>query len=153
MIRYFAEVILKRDEKLSILPGTTASGFDTLISLYLGWGRRFVLLLDDDKEGRRQKKRYIDEWDLLKSQVVTLGEISPDWVGSELEDLLEMGDKKHLRDAFYPNKKSELSKKEIARAFQEKLLVGDATGISDRTRSTFRNLIDLLTTQLCNYDK
>ena len=141
MIKYFEEVILKRTEKLSVLPGTTASGFDTLISLYLGWGRRFVLVLDDDEEGRRQKQRYIDAWNLPVSQVCTLGDISPNWSGWELEDFLSEADKRHLKNAFYSNKVGKLSKKEIARALQEKMILCDATGISKRTGSKFRSLI------------
>ena len=153
VIRYFEDVILQRAEKLAILPGTTASGFDTLIALYLGWGRRFVLLLDDDEEGRRQKQRYIEEWNLPGSQAITLGEISPSWIGLEMEGLLGERDRRHIRNAFYPNKRGRLSKKEIARALQEKLILGDATGISKRTASKFRNLIVALGKQLSNYDK
>lgn len=153
MIRFFEDVILKRDEKLSILPGTTSSGFNTLIALYLGWGRRFVLLLDDDEEGRRQKQRYIDEWNLPISQVITLGDISSKWTGWELENFFGDGDKRYLRNTFYPNKKDELSKKEIARALQEKLILGDATGIAQHTASKFRSLLVSLDKRLCTYDK
>ena len=90
VLKYFAEIILNGKEAVPILPGTTASGFDTLIALYLGWGRRFILLLDDDGEGRRQRERYVQEWNLPSPQVVTLGDLSVNWRGYELEDLLGM---------------------------------------------------------------
>ena len=153
ILKYLAEVILNIEEAVPIIPGTTASGFDTLIALYLGWGRRFILLLDDDEEGRRQRERYVREWNLPSPQVVTLGDLSPNWGGCELEDLLGEGDKRNIKKVFFSNKRGKLSKKEIARALQEKFIQGDSSGISKRTASAFQNLIVALAKRLDNYDK
>ena len=45
IMKYFSEVILKEMETIPILPGTSASGFDTLIALYLGWGKDLFFFL------------------------------------------------------------------------------------------------------------
>lgn len=153
MIKYFEEVILNRRSSISIIPGSSASGFDTLISLYLGWGRRFVLLLDDDNEGRENRERYILQWNLRPTQVITLAEFSQKWAGFELEDLLTRTDVRNIRAQFYPATKSnELSKKEIARALQEKLINRDATGITKHAASAFEALIVGLVDRLAKYD-
>lgn len=153
IIKFFEEIVLEKSETLPIFPGTTASGFDTLISLFLGWGRRFILLLDDDEEGRRQRERYIRNWNLRPSQVVTLGGLSQDWKGHELEDLLSDRDKKNIGLKFYPDNDGKLSKKEIARALQEKLIRSDASGISKKTALVFQELIMAATERLANYDR
>ena len=151
-IQYFNEIVLDSHDPLSILPGTTASGFDPLISLYLGWGKRFVILLDDDAEGRKNRARYVDEWYLPASQVVTLGDLSPSWKNCEMEDLLMKQDIAQIRSKFYPTKKKgQLTKKEIARALQEKLICRDTSDVSERSIVTFTKLISALRNQLATY--
>ena len=151
-IQYFNEIVLDSHDPLSILPGTSASGFDLLISLYLGWGKRFIILLDDDAEGRKNRARYVDEWYLPTSQVVTLGDLSPNWKNYEMEDLLMEQDIAQIRSKFYPSKKKgRLTKKEIARALQEKLICRDASGVSEGSIVTFTKLISALSNQLETY--
>lgn len=72
----------------SVVPGVGAGGFEaTLPSLY-GVGAKFVLLLDDDKQGKLEKKRYIDNGILASDQVYTLGDVDPIFSGKKLEQLL-----------------------------------------------------------------
>lgn len=153
-IQYFVDVIFNINDSISILPGTGASGFDTLISLYLGWGKKFIILLDDDAEGRRSQMSYIGEWYLPESHVVTLGDLSSHWKDFELEDLIEKQDIAQIRKKYYPTKKgNRLTKKEIARAFQEKLICRDSSGISRETRNSFAKLISTLRKGLNSYNK
>jgi predicted ATP-dependent endonuclease of OLD family len=60
----------KRD--FVIYPGTSAQNLKALISLNLGWGTDFYVLLDSDKEGRKARKRYIDDFDLDEKIVQVL---------------------------------------------------------------------------------
>ena len=56
-LRYLIDVIgLTPDVR--IVPGVGAGSLDSLIALYVGWGKNFVVLLDGDKEGEKQKERY-----------------------------------------------------------------------------------------------
>lgn len=148
MLKYFNEVVLQNDETLSIIPGTGAGTFNTLIGLYLGWGKRFIVLLDDDKEGRKCKTEYIRRWEPEDFSVLTLRDISQDWKGWKTESLLSATDVKNIQAQFYPDKQGKLSKKEICRALHEKLSRQDASNISDETIVRFRRLMEALKEKL-----
>ncbi len=148
MLKYFNEVILRNHETFSIIPGTGAGGFDALIGLYLGWGKKFILLLDDDNAGRMSKAGYIREWQPQEFLVLTLRDISQDWAGLEMDRLLSEPDVENIRADFYPDKKGRPSKKEICRALQEKLSREDASNISEETIASFRRLLDTLKDRL-----
>ena len=55
-----------------IYPGSSASNLSSLISINLGWGARFTILLDSDGEGKKQKKKYEDNFSLSEGTVVLL---------------------------------------------------------------------------------
>ena len=148
MIKYFNEIILGNQETFSVIPGTGAGGFDTLIRLYLGWGKKFILLLDDDEAGRRNRDEYIREWDPQGFLVLTLGDISEDWRGLGMDKLLSEADVENIRAKFCPYQKGRPSKKEICRALQEKLSHEDASNISKETIDSFRKLMDQLKERL-----
>lgn len=57
----------KRD--FVIYPGTSAQNLNSLISLNIGWGTDFYVVLDSDKEGKLAQERYIKEYDLDKNRV------------------------------------------------------------------------------------
>ena len=149
MIKYFEEVVSKKGDRLAIVPGKGAGDFDTLISLYLGWGKKVLILLDDDAAGRKSRDRHIEEWNLAKSQVLTLADVSSHWTKFKMEKLFSEGSVQSIRDKFYPNKRgSRLTKKEIARALQEKLIKGDRGDVSAETKATFKQLISGLKAKL-----
>jgi len=52
------EAVLRDKHTHAIYPGSSASNLSTLISLNLGWGAKFRVLLDSDKEGMEQRDRY-----------------------------------------------------------------------------------------------
>ena len=56
----FAQFILgdTKYSRINIIPGTSSSNMDPIIKLYIGWGQEFVVILDSDKEGKKQKERY-----------------------------------------------------------------------------------------------
>jgi hypothetical protein len=59
-LNYFQHNMEHGIPPISIIPGISATNLENLISLYLGWGRDFIVLLDSDKEGIKQKDRYLD---------------------------------------------------------------------------------------------
>ena len=147
MIKYFEDVFLEIEESLSIIPGTGSGGLETLISLYMGWGKKFIILLDDDRKGRECRERYIQEWHLSKDQVFTLGDIHAEWENFEIENLFSAISIENIRSKAHPYN-NKLSKKEIARILQEKLINRDRSNISDETISTFSKLIVALKDKL-----
>lgn len=149
MIKYFDAVVLQNEELLPMIPGTGAGTLDTLISLYLGWGKNFIILLDDDEEGKKCQERYIHEWNLPKSGVLTLRDISEEWARFEMEKLLCDSDINSIKTEFYSGRMgNKISKKDIARAFQEKLIRENADGISSEAKSNFGKLIHALRMKL-----
>jgi len=66
------QIVLKEPLTHAIYPGTSATDLSTLISLNLGWGAEFKVLLDSDKTGRDQKKRYMEKFGLDDSKIVLL---------------------------------------------------------------------------------
>lgn len=64
--------VLKIPRNFVIMPGTSASSLVNLISLHIGWGADLVVLLDNDREGRKQAKRYKRLFPNLVNNIVTL---------------------------------------------------------------------------------
>lgn len=75
---------------VAIYPGTSAANLEALISLNLGWGSDFKVLLDGDGEGAAAAANYAEKFQLNESSVV----LYPD--GSKLENLIDEGDLRHL---------------------------------------------------------
>lgn len=53
-LRFMKEAITHAEE-VNLLPGSGSGTLDSVIQLYLAWGRNFIVLLDSDKEDRRKK--------------------------------------------------------------------------------------------------
>jgi predicted ATPase len=110
---------------IDILPGTGAGNLEAIISMYLGWGRKFIVLLDDDKAGRDQKDRYFEEYLLSKEQVMTLGDIDASLAGKKLEGLFSEMLAQKVGTAGRPRKK------DFALFFQERLATNFNLGLED----------------------
>lgn len=142
IIEYFLSIISKKKKNLHLLPGSGAGRLDTLISLYLGWGKNFIIILDDDTAGKIEKNRYIHEWLLSNDRVFTLYDINKDWKGFKIEDLFDASDIMKLKNEYFPSQSStKINKKELARIVQEKLLVRRKEQFSKKTLENFDQLI------------
>ena len=93
VLTYMHDVILELGLDLHFLPGGGAGSLDQMIRLYLGWARRFVVLLDSDAEGMRQKSRYAGLFGpIVESRIVTLGDLASDLVGKSMEGVFDLKD-------------------------------------------------------------
>lgn len=95
----------------TLMPGVGSGASGPLISQLMGQGQQFVVLLDDDAEGRKAAKRYIDEWFLPQTQVFTLAAVSPDFSGKAIEKLFSPESSSHISDTLQVSGK--LTKKKI----------------------------------------
>lgn len=104
-----AVLISKSNMTFRLMPGVGAGSCGPLISLLLGRGERFAILLDDDKTGRKEAERYREEWFLETESVFTLRNVDPSFVGMQLESLLTADTLELIRNKFGmtspPNKK------------------------------------------------
>lgn len=135
-------------EPLNWLPGTSSSSMSVLISLYMGWARPFVLLLDSDKEGKQQKKRYIEAYGpSVLDRIVCLHEIDPAWDGQELEDLFTETDRLGIMQASYPE--STFWQKDVFnRSVQELLLSRRPFELEARTIENLDKVVAAVTARL-----
>ena len=97
---------------VAVYPGSSAANLDSLISLNIGWGASFKVLLDGDAEGINAGAKYIERYALDDESVVYL----PD--GSEIENQIsskEMIKLCQLVDLRLEGR--EITKKEFAAVF------------------------------------
>lgn len=93
LLRYCTDV-LGLHPALPLVPGGGAGKLDPLIRLHLGWGKSFVVLLDGDAEGLKQKARYEKEFGtLVAGRCHVLSDLIGDPSCCEGEDLLTPQDK------------------------------------------------------------
>ena len=123
---------------MQFLPSSGANDLGPLISLYLGWGLTFKVLLDGDRKGKEAKKRYMDEWYLDDSTVSTIGEIDKTLAKKRLEGLISQEGKQIIKEHLEIRK---LTKKQIAHFFQEKLARNEKVSFDEATLSNFRLVI------------
>ena len=146
-LRYMAHR-LGLSSDIHLLPGTGAGSLTVVISLYIGWARDFIVLVDSDKEGKTQKDRYLDVFGpILKDRLFTLADLDASWSGIAMEKMFQAGDALLLQQAAYPGA-HKLNKTHLTRAIQELLLTDHVVPLSEATESGFRKLIESLKERL-----
>lgn len=110
---YYALTIAQKISKINlnfrILPGVGSGASGPLISLMMGRGEHFIILLDDDGAGRKECTRYKSNWFLPDSTVFTLSAINKNFAGIALEGLIDSDTieliKNHYEISTPPSKK------------------------------------------------
>ncbi|WP_166926274.1 ATP-dependent nuclease [Flavobacterium poyangense] len=147
-LQYFKDIILNDNNCFSIIPSTGSGNLDTLISLYIGWGKNFIILLDSDKEGHLQKNRYISEYGIyIESKVFTLGDIDPSWNNFNMEDLFTANDKINLQLSKYFEAKK-YKKTIFNRTIQEYLINKEFYEFENTTNENFAKVLNFFSTKL-----
>ncbi len=149
-LAYFQEVILSKATKLNIAPSTGSGNLDTLISLYIGWGKEFIILLDSDKEGGKQKDRYIDKFGIIvESRIFTLEDIDPSWKKYKMEKLFDNAEALQFQQTTYPSASS-LNKTHFNRTIQECLINRRSFAFSEQTKNNISEVLTFLSNKLFN---
>lgn len=100
---------------LRLLPGTGSGTFSALIALGVGWGVKFLFMLDSDAAGAKEKDRYALDLGARSDALVHISSFVAD--AREIEDMLDAGAKAVISEAIGVSGK--LSKKQILQFFQE----------------------------------
>ena len=108
-----------------IYPGSSACNLSTLISLNMGWAASFRILLDSDKEGKRQKDRYVEEFSLSDDQFVMHSRDRP-----EIEDVFEQSELVELYEFAFGQKVKKVKKNQFLQLMR--LLFGKVDAKPDR---------------------
>lgn len=138
MLSYFKDVIFSGTYTFRIVPSVGANDLGPLISLYLGWGRRFLALLDADKAGHAARDRYRNDYFLSESDVLTIDDILPALKNAALEKILSEDGRSLIATEMAVAK---LSKKDIARFFQEKFAQSKKVAFDQATLDTVQKLL------------
>jgi hypothetical protein len=132
-------------KQLRFMPSSGANDIGPLVSLYLGWGKKFVIVLDDDKAGRDARDRYRAEWVLSDTSAVTLGDISATLKNKTIEGILSKDGTNIIRSNIG---KDRLSKKDIAHFFQEQHSLNRTLSFDVETLRTANLIFDALKNHL-----
>lgn len=130
------------------IPGSGSGHLDELLSLYLGWGASFLVLLDDNGAGRKEKLRYTDEYFLRDNVVVTFGDVHSGCAGKKLEGLISAEDVHSISAHFKTSKK--LTKKHLSFFFQECAAGAINWVFSDETNANVSGLLNGLSARIAS---
>jgi len=131
--------------KFDFYPGLGASTSGPLISFFIACGRKFLILLDDDKAGRDAVNNYKKDWFLDDDRVFTLSKIDKSLKGKKLETILSDDTHKIICNHFNKKKSYEASKKEIGIYFAEKNYTTiDSKDFSNDTSSKIMLILNFL---------
>ena len=134
---------------IQLVPGNGAGSLDTVIRLYLGWAKEFVVLLDSDKEGKNQKQRYADTFGpIVNDRLFTLGDICPDLKRKKLEDAFQEQERHSIVAAAYGTRDN--NKTHFNRSVQECLVTGRLISLSSETERRFSDIFAQLKTKLAD---
>lgn len=104
ILRYAVDA-LGRGPAVSLVPGGGAGSLEPLIRLHVGWGKSFVVLLDDDAEGRKQRQRYEREFGpMVEGRCITLRDLGLPGRVRETEDLVALPDKEAFIAAIFTSR-------------------------------------------------
>ncbi len=97
-------IIGKNSGDASVVPGGGAGTLDSIIRLYLGWAKNFVVLLDSDSEGEKQKERYLEMFGpIISNRIYTLGDLCPELKGKSLEKAFAQDELQAIVNAIEPD--------------------------------------------------
>lgn len=140
-LKYLNDKIFDNKYKINLAPGSGAGSLDTIIRLYLAWGRDFIVLLDSDKGGELQKKRYQNVFgSLVEDKIFSFEDIDSSWKKRTMESLFTEAEKMKFQKISYPTG-STYNKKHFNRAIQEAYLTDNKITFSKSTRSNFEKII------------
>lgn len=141
-LKYFQDKVLQRKTRLNLLPGNGCNSLDTVIRLYIAWGRNFIILLDSDPAGKDAKRLYKETFGtLVQDRIYVLEDIEPTWKKKMMEQLLADPDRRVIQNNGSP-KPAKFDKIEFNRGVQELYLTSQVPKISQATRDNLAKILD-----------
>lgn len=148
----YAQDVLGLGAKLRLVPGSGAGSLSTLIRLYIGWGKSFVVLLDGDEEGSKQRKRYEESFGpTITGRCLMLPDVVDDNEILEVEDLLAASDRESIIDAIFTSKEGRpKEKKALQQAVIELYARREKVTISSRSQKRISSALEKLGEAVAN---
>jgi predicted ATP-dependent endonuclease of OLD family len=149
------------EEEVRLIPCVGAGKFEVLVPLLMGWGLNHCVVLDNDDQGKKIKKKLLKEFEHTGIKIIPVSENE----GDEIEDLFDRGDFIRYVLNEEPNKfpsdrkNSEIIKekgKKYDTALLSKLFfenIKDETiSISEKTKINFKNLFERINKSMFQND-
>nr|WP_068890374.1 AAA family ATPase [Pedobacter panaciterrae] len=147
-LMYFKDIVLELDFTLNLSPSSSSGNMDTLISLYLGWGKEFLVLLDSDKEGRKQHTRYEEAFGIsVEGRIFTLESIDSEWKSIAMEKLFQVEELLAFQKTTYPDSEV-FNKTHFNRSIQENLIKKQKFEFSEETQEHFKAILLFLDSKI-----
>jgi len=145
-LKYFFNIILELKD-IVLIPGMNCTNLNTLISLYSGWGKNFIVLLDSDKPGNKAKNKYTDIFGpLVKDRIFIYADMDQNWQKFEIEDMVTQDDRLAIQN--YLGTQSKYSKKEYNKSIQELLMKTQKINLSQSTLENIKKIYTFLNDKL-----
>ena len=133
--------------RLHLMPGTGSGNLDEVIRLYIGWAKNFIVLLDSDAAGHKERARYLSEFGpILSGRLYTLEDIRADLKGKSLEKAFEQVDRDAIINNVYSDGK--YTKTRFNRSVQEHLVTKRHMQFSPTTGNRFLDILSQLSNLL-----
>ena len=145
-LNYFFKVMLNKND-IILIPGMSCNSIDNLISLYSGWGKNYIILLDSDKAAVESKKRYIDKFGpLVDDKLYTLKDINSKWTKT-MESILPNNIRYEIQKICYPDSKK-YTKNMYNKTIQELLMKNQKVNVSQDILNKFDDIYNYLINKL-----
>lgn len=140
-LRYINEIILKNKyKKLRFMPGAGCDKNHTIIQLYIGWNKSFMILLDADNAGKKAKKLYNDAFgDLIADNIKTYDEFAPEIGAVAMEDIFTDQEKITITQLF-DSSATKYKKSAFNTAIQTAFINKEVIELSEETLKKFESL-------------
>ncbi|HEY9620920.1 MAG TPA: AAA family ATPase [Crinalium sp.] len=147
-LSYFQEVLISQKKKVTLLPGSGSGSLDTAIRLYYAWGRNFIVVLDSDVEGKKQKRRYQDVFNgIIQDRLFVFEDIESSWANCGMEKLFDPADLLKIQKSVFSDS-DKVDKKLLNMAIQENLIKKAPVPLSKTTIETFKKVLKFLSESL-----
>ena len=146
-LRYINEVLLKNKYKdVHLLPGAGCDKNHTVIQLYMGWNKSFMILLDADKAGKNAIKEYVSTFgNIILQNIKTYEDFVPEIGAVAMEDIFTEAEKLAITQRF-DETATKYKKSAFNTAIQTALINKEVIELSEETLNKFDSLLKALNT-------
>lgn len=139
---------LLKSYDIDFIPGLGSGNLDTIISLYIAWGKNIIVLLDSDSAGEKEKKRYIEKYGkIIENRIFTYSDIDSKWSNNAMEKIIGKEECSRFCKYIYPNL-TRPNKKTFNRAIQEALVINNDFQFSKDSIKNVEKILEFLLKKL-----
>ena len=146
-LRYINEVLLKNKyKKIHLLPGAGCDKNHSIIQLYMGWNKSFMVLLDADKAGKKAAKEYVSTFgNIILQNIKTYEDFVSEIGAVAMEDIFTEAEKLAITQRF-DETATKYKKSAFNTAIQTALINKEVVELSEETLNKFDSLLKALNT-------